>query len=133
MSGSRTVQIVGVTFVDDYPANLSAVADLVVDAEKAALGWSGDQVANESAEVAVALVRNPDNEHDANAVEVHVPALGRRRSMVGHLPRDLAARIGPSMDRGDQWDAHVAHVLIDPEHPDRPGLLIALERVATAA
>lgn len=124
------VKVVGLTFVSGYPENLTQVNEFVVNAQKNELGWAGDDGPDR---VEVVLVRNPANEHDANAVEVHVPMLGRQQSMVGHVPRDLAARLAPSLDRGDRWSAKVNNVLVNPEHPDRPGLEIVLSRVATQA
>lgn len=133
VSGSRSLsfRVVGLTFVDAYPENVLAVGEMVDAADMKALGWTGE--ADASADVPVVLIRNPDNEHDANAVEVHVPSLGRRRSMIGHVPRDLAERLAPSLDRGDVWHATVAAVLVTPEHPDRPGVEVQLERAAQVA
>lgn len=42
------------------------------------------------------LTRRPDNRADRNAVE----AWWRNEHMLGHLPRDLAARVAPHLDRG---------------------------------
>ena len=42
------------------------------------------------------LVRRPDNPADANAVEVWL----RNEHLLGHIPRDLAARIAPELDHG---------------------------------
>jgi len=117
---------VGLTFVNEYPANVDRVAEMVDAAKVATLGWAGEE---EASDVEVVLIRDPNNEHDANAIEVHVPALGRNRSRIGHMPRSLAERIAPSLDRGDQWDARVASVLVQPEHPDRPGVEITAERI----
>eukprot|EP00752_Nemacystus_decipiens_P016654 g14894.t1 len=50
------------------------------------------------------LVRAPDNPHDPNAVEVHVPALGRQ---VGHLSREHAAIVAPLLDADEPpWRIH---------------------------
>ena len=117
---------VGLTFVDDYPANVDRVAEMVDAAKVATLGWSS---AADASGVEVVLIRDLDNEYDPNAIEVHVPALGRHRSRIGHVPRELAERIAPSLDRGDEWDARVASVLVQPEHPDRPGVEITAERI----
>ena len=130
MSKAKDFKVVGLTFVAGYPDNLLRLGLLLEAAQKAALGW-GDTSSDEPTRLPVALVRNPDNEHDSNAIEVHVPALGRRESMVGHVPRELAARLAPSLDRGDEWDAAVASVLVTPEHPDRPGLEVLVERAVT--
>lgn len=131
MSNEREFRVVGLTFVPNYPANVEQVATMVNAAQVDALGWSG--TADADAAVTVALVRNPENEYDENAIEVHVPTLGRKASMIGHVPRDLAARLAPSIDRGDVWAARIAAVLVDPEHPDRPGVEVVLSRVQQTA
>jgi hypothetical protein len=80
----------------------------------------------------IVLIRNPENEYDENAIEVHVPALGRN-GMIGHVPATdppLAAKLAASIDRGDQWNATLATVLIDPEHEDKPGVLITVECIS---
>jgi hypothetical protein len=123
-------KVVGLTFVPEYPENLMQVDGLLTEAQTVSLGWSDDHAGAE--QVDVLLIRNPDNEHDSNAVEVHVPSLGRRRSMIGHVPRDLAERLAPSLDRGDRWSAHVGAVLITPDHPDRPGVEVIIERQTVA-
>jgi hypothetical protein len=123
-------KVVGLTFVPSYPDNLMRVDTLVTEAQKASLGWSSESQVSQ--EVGVLLVRNPANEHDENAVEVHVPSLGRSESMIGHVPRDLAERLAPSLDRGDRWSAHVGAVLVTPEHPDRPGVEVIIERQSVA-
>lgn len=119
-------KVVGLTFVEAYPENVLTVGEMVDAAAAAALGWSGSGVS----EVPVLFVRRPDNAFDANAIEVHVPSLGRGRSMIGHVPRDLAERVAPSLDRGDRWDARVASVLVQPEHSDRPGVEVTAERIS---
>jgi hypothetical protein len=127
MSGTRDFRVVGLTFVDGYPGNVDRLGELVTAAQTRALGWTGES--DGPVDVPVLLVRNPDNPHDENAVEVHVPAMGRAASMIGHVPRDLAARLAPSLDRGDVWSARIGAVLVDPEHPDRPGVEVMLERL----
>jgi hypothetical protein len=49
------------------------------------------------------LRREPDNEHDPNAIAVL--AGGER---VGWVPRELAAEIAPSLDAGTPWSAVTA-------------------------
>lgn len=127
MSTVREFRVVGLTFVDGYPGNVDRLGGLVSEAQTRALGWTGES--SGPVDVPVLLVRNPDNEYDENAVEVHVPAMGRGSSMIGHVPRDLAARLAPSLDRGDVWSARIGAVLVDPEHPDRPGVEVMLERL----
>jgi len=132
MTATRTVKVVGLTFIDGYPDNLHAIADMVLEAQKQTLlRWADDGTGDVT--VPVILIRNPDNEYDPSAIEVHVPTLGRRASMIGHVPRDLAARLAPSLDRGDAWHVTVAVVLVDPEHPDRPGIEIRLAKLAETA
>lgn len=50
----------------------------------------------------LALRRDPDNEHDANAIAVL--AAGRQ---VGWVPRELAAELAPQLDAGSPWSAVV--------------------------
>ena len=106
-------KVVGVSFVDAYPDNLYALDE----------AWSRSVLDNDEPLVVI-LVRNPDNPYDANAIEVHVPALGEEWGMIGHLTRPIAARLAPELDAGHEWRAQVESVLIDPDHLDRPGISI---------
>lgn len=134
MMGHVEFKVVGMTFLHelsygaDYPADFERLREYHEASQHDSLDWDGTGV--EAAPVAVHLYRNPDNPHDANAIEVHVPKLGRR-SMIGHVPRDVAARLAPLIDQGETWEASLVAVLIEPEHPDRPGALIAVERNTT--
>lgn len=132
MGKSVEFKVVGLTFVESYPDNLLAADTMIGDRERSA-GWAALDADAESAGLPVALIRNPENEFDPNAVEVHLPVLGRRRGMVGHVPADLAAKLAPSLDRGDEWVARLEKVLVNPEHPDRPGALVVMECVARSA
>lgn len=123
-------KVVGLSFVPGYPANVMALNEHLMAAQARATGFVDDGGAET---LRVILRRNPENPHDENAIEVHAPTLGRGRTMIGHVPRDLAARLAPSLDRGDEWSARVMHVLIKDDHPDRPGVEVALERVRLAA
>lgn len=125
-------KVVGLTFAEGYPGNLQAAHDVLAERE-AAVGWSFLEDDAPPVGLPVALVREPGNEYDENAVEVHLPVLGRRASMIGHVPADLAAKLAPSMDRGDEWEARLERVLVNPEHPDRPGALVVMERVSQFA
>ena len=49
------------------------------------------------------LRREPENEHDPNAIAVH--AGGER---IGWVPRELAAALAPALDAGAPWSAVVA-------------------------
>ena len=116
MPSPFTAKVVGVSFVPGYPDNLHSLASA---ADAATL--AGEQL------IAV-LHRNPANEYDTNAVEVHVPALGDA-GFIGHLTRPIVARMAPEMDAGAIWHAAVVNVLIDPDHLDRPGIEIHCERM----
>lgn len=110
-----SAKVVGVSFVPGYPDNL---LDLELADSKAQL--NGEPLT-------VVLIRNPDNEYDANAIEVHVPSIGDD-GMIGHLTRPIAARMAPEMDKGIIWSAEVESVLINPDHLDRPGISITCNR-----
>jgi hypothetical protein len=129
MSKRVEFKVVGLTFIDRYPNNLKTIDAFVVEAQTKQLGWSGEAV---DERVEAVLIRNAENEFDENAVEVHIPMLGRR-SMIGHVPRDLAAKLAPSLDRGDVWKCEVETVLVSAENPEQPGIQIVMERVAQAA
>ena len=113
---SWTAKVVGVTFVAGYPKNLHEVD--VISMSRLALG---------DEPLAAVIVRNPANQYDANACEVHVPALGDD-GMVGHLPAAVAARLAPLLDAGEQWVAEVGSVLISEENPNRPGISVHVRR-----
>lgn len=99
-------RLAGVTFAPGYPRNL---ADLTERCEHQP--------------VPVELVREPNNPFDLNAVGVHVE--GR---MLGHLPRDIAAIVGPKLDDGQTIAARAIYVAVDLEHRERPGLEIEIGR-----
>ena len=49
------------------------------------------------------LRRDPDNEHDPNAIAVHTQG----DKVLGFVPRDLAADLAPKLDAGERWSAVV--------------------------
>lgn len=110
-----TCKVVGVSFTSHYPGNLHTLDQVAAEA----------QVKGEP--LTVVLERNPANQFDANAIEVHVPALGDA-GMIGHLERPIAARMAPEMDNGVLWLAELGDVLIKPDHLDRPGISIKATR-----
>lgn len=104
--------MVGVTFVEGYPGNLR-------EAERAQM-FEGV--------VPVALVREPGNPADPNAVEVHVLLHGRKVARkVGHVPAPLAARMAPELDAGTVWLGEVEDVY--GASMERPGLKVRVRRV----
>jgi hypothetical protein len=108
--------VVGVSFVPKYPGNLHALSE------------ASDRARLDGEPLSVVLVRNPKNQYDSNAIEVHVPALGEG-GFIGHLTRPIAARMAPEIDAGETWIAEVGDVLINPAHMDRPGITINCKRI----
>lgn len=120
---------VGVSFAPDYPDNLARLRESWERRWLTAPGSFGDQ-GQEPEGLPAVLIRRPDNSHDPNAVEVHVPEVGR----VGHVPAKgagLARKLAAELDDGVVWQAEVEDVLIDPDHPDRPGITVKVRRVAS--
>jgi hypothetical protein len=112
-------KVVGVTFLDNYPA-------VVYDLERLAKSRVARGEVDEMEPIQAVLVRRPDNPHDANAIEIHVPLLGQ---MVGHLRRAEAAALAPHLDAGVTYQACITDVVVHPDHPDKPGINIRIERV----
>ncbi len=120
-------KVVGLTFVDKYPMNIEVIHRMVVARRLAARGVTGG--ASPYQPVRVDLVRNPDNEHDPNAVEVHVPPIG----MIGHAPRGVAMDLAPCLDsEPNRWTGYVDHVLVHRNDPtlQKPGIQIHAYEVA---
>lgn len=116
-----TTKVVGVSFAEGYPDNLLALREICegLDLERESLP--------------VVLLRNPDNEADPNAIEVHLPVLSayeasERVGKIGHIPASMAARLAPELDAGVQWLSYLFQVLIHSDHMDRPGISIRLQR-----
>lgn len=108
MTDEFSFKAVGVSFHPDYPENLHRLRD-----EFGFAGGDGE----------VSLIREPDNEYDPNAIAVFANG-----EVVGHVPKTVAQFVGPMIDDGARFRAG-ASVLIDPDHEDRPGLLVECERV----
>ena len=139
-----SAKVVGVSFVPGYPDNLHEL-DKLMKPRLVPYPTLNGEMAQEIAEkgyeeyveehgnfmppepLRAVLIRNPNNEYDANAIEVHVPSIGDN-GMIGHLTRPIAARMAPEMDKGVIWSAEVESVLIDPDHLDRPGISITCNR-----
>lgn len=108
--GMEVVPVVGLTFVEGYPRNILSVGDLHRDPSR-----GGD--------IIVQLVRNPGNKYDSNAIEVRLD-----NRMLGHLPKEVAARIAPKIDSGEvKYLATIYQVRISPDNPNQPGLDVLLD------
>ena len=81
-----TTQVAGMQFYD-Y-ARHDADLDVIVMPE------NGDRLQ---------LVRDPENPHDGNAIQIH----WRNTHMLGHVPRDLARDVAPLLDAGAPGRAYV--------------------------
>lgn len=130
---ARNTTLVRVTGMSFHPGYPDTILDLAASIEQATTDdilstTSWGEIDGPSPEgPTVLLVRRPDNEYDANAIEVHVPSLGRY-GFVGHVPAEIAARWAKRIDPPDPQipEAHVSAVPIDPGHLELPGLEIAV-------
>ena len=110
---TRRFRVAGVSFHPEYPQILHQLA--------ATLSHADEPIACE-------LSREPDNPHDGNAIAVVIPAL--EHPVIGHVPRDMAARLARTLDLGAVKIAcDVIGVAVDPDRPDRPGLECSLRVV----
>ena len=75
----------------------------------------------------VVLRRDPTNEYDANAIEIHIPG---EAGHVGFVPAELAQLLAPILDSGERLHSSAVEVRIRENAPDRPGLTVTLRRVA---
>lgn len=104
-----TVDVVGMTFLDDYPENVLAL-------------WREEQKNPfDNHDRQATLRRNPANPHDPNAIEVHIGG-----EMFGHLPRDVAADFAPALDQGVEVKV-TAWTRVDQGHMSNPGLSVRIE------
>lgn len=118
MASPFSAKVVGVSFVDGYPQNLLDLHDIMQESTQI----TGDEP------FPAILRRNPDNEYDSNAIEVHAPVLGTR-GLLGHLTRPIAARLAPELDRNVRWAAEIEAVLIEPSALNQPGVSIRCRRL----
>lgn len=104
----EVVKVVGMSFISDYPQNIRSLLTLH---------------ANRKGDIIVQLVRNPGNKYDKNAIEVRLD-----NRMLGHLPKDVAARLAPGIDDGSvKILATVHQVRVHPDNPQNPGLDVLLD------
>ncbi len=106
--GTEVVPVVGVSFIEGYPQNLHRLAETH---------------RNRRTDIWVELRRNPENPYDSNAIEVRY--IGE---MLGHLSKDVAARIAPILDGRGEYLVSVFQVRISPDNPNNPGLDVLLDR-----
>jgi len=67
------------------------------------------------------LRRDPDNEHDPNAIAVHAGG-----EQVGWVPREVAAELAPELDNGRPWSALVLREQRRSPRDPRHGLTMLL-------
>lgn len=111
-----TSAVRGMSFVENYPANVQHLQMILFKQD----------VLDQRAPLLCTLVRNPDNEHDPNAIEVHCREVG----LLGHLPRNLAYRLAPHIDAGERWYGEIERVRMIDWRPENPGLDITIHRHA---
>ena len=70
---------------------------------------------------ALELRRDPDNEHDPNAIAVHAGG-----EQVGWVPRELAEKLAPQLDDGRPWSAIVLREQRRSPRDPRHGLTMLL-------
>ena len=102
----------GESYRDGYPDNLLRLAEVLNT-------MKGDEW------LSCVLRRDPRNEYDVNAIEIHVPG---DAGHVGFVPGPLAKILAPMIDSGEVIAASAVEVRIHPESPDKPGLTIGLHR-----
>ena len=73
------------------------------------------------------LRREPENEHDPNAVAVHTAS----GAQIGFVPREVAAEIAPQMDAGTAWSALVLREQRASPRDPRTGITMLLARAPT--
>ena len=102
-SGSRGYQLVD-RYLRRDPPELSA-RGLHIASVAGARRHHADAIETDAAAPGrpLELRRDPDNEHDPNAVAVH----GGDRQQVGWVPRELAAELASKLDAGKPWTAIV--------------------------
>lgn len=122
MPGNFSVKAVGMSFVDSYPDNIYRLNEI------ATVRYLDPYVKDDVEPIPVVLIRNPDNEKDSNAIEIHVPALGDP-GMIGHVPAAIARRLAPCLDDDEAWVAQINKVAIHPDHPENPGIHLQITRV----
>jgi hypothetical protein len=112
--GWKTFNVAGVTFKDHPGETMRRV----------------DKIARYcSVKSKFGLIRRPDNEHDFNAIEVRQYFKSGASIRLGYVPKDLAAKLAPAMDKG--WDPNVkfGRKFIDKETCECKGLQLRYEEI----
>ena len=73
-----------------------------------------------------ALIREPDNPHDPNAIRVSLGGVWH----MGYIPSGLAAELAPIMDAGRIFDAEFVCVNEFPPH-ERVGLTVRIAEISS--
>jgi hypothetical protein len=74
------------------------------------------------------LEREPDNEHDPNAIKVLLPVRkGQHHLDIGYVPAKIAVDLAPRMDAGEQFTGKFLIKLIN-DHGETFGLMIKIEK-----
>lgn len=135
------IPVVGVMFRPDYPKSVHLLADLVSTLQHARRGndrrdlvkpdFRGvlDVTLTEGA-VPIELERDYDNPVDRWAVAVRVPII--ECGPIGFVPATTHGRIArplaEDIDDGGRWEGHITRVRIHPDHPENPGIDVAVQR-----
>lgn len=110
MPDQFVTKVVGVSFSPEYPTNIYRIAE---------------SVANMTA--ICSLHRDPQNEHDENAIRVDVNG-----TAIGHIPRLISMILAPKMDSGEKWNASVNAIIVSSADVEKPGLKINVWRANNA-
>ena len=78
---------------------------------------------------ALVLRREPDNEHDANAIAL----LTASGAQAGYVPREVAASLAGELDGGGVWSAVVLRERRRSPRDPRSGITVLLARAAAIA
>ena len=92
---------------DQFASIGEAVTALTTEASSASPSRAGEDLIRgpRTGTETLDLVRQPDNEHDPNAIAVH---FGRLH--IGFVKKAIAARIAPNIDAGERYRAEVKHI-----------------------
>lgn len=115
-------QVAGVTFRDAYPENILSLLG------RPELDHDFD---DEPEGIRASLKRDPNNEYDPNAIEVHIPCLGKD-SHVGFLPKALSEKLASRIDNGIHYTVRAVEVNINHDNPRQPGLHVKISESTNA-